>query len=310
MLRTQKKGLGDSIWASRGRPSNFYNSPSSNSSSTASYTRSTPKSTSIVTPATPPSSTGSRSPMKQLGPANRTTNGATATQSKPPSQQEFKRYIQIVRRMKWKLPFLSHAYHSAIAMPGDPLWAGETNAAEAELMFKLDFYEYYMLLERAIVHLLSVFGVTVSKDKDRRWGGGGGPGAASTHAFHENVIAALEVRDNPLHEALGTGEVLFSLYRAKELRNRWKYAELQAGGNNGAQGQQQRERSGTAPLESYDLDRIFREVFAGFDAGYAVAERKVAGDVGVLDLAGGVEMMEIEEDEFDFMVEAMDWEAV
>ncbi|KAK1998304.1 hypothetical protein LX36DRAFT_656650 [Colletotrichum falcatum] len=322
-----KKGLGDSIWASRGKAQH-----SNNSSSSACRSRTYQATSSVITPAVPrpPSPTKSDRPFRPGAntstPASApgggvTKNGdATASHEGPTAQQEFKRYIQIVRRLKWKLPYLSHGYHHAIARPGDPLYGGETDAEEAELMFKLDFYEYYMLLERALVHLMGVFGITVSRDgrvtttttTTTTPSAGGAFAHQATHTYHQNVIAALEREDNPLHEALGTGEVLFHLSRAKELRNRWKYAE--EGARARMNGEAARERAGTAPLESYDLDKIFRYVFAGFDAGYAVAERRVAEEATVGGGAGGVNGdgggEEMEEDEYDFMVEAMDWEAV
>ncbi|KAK1978342.1 hypothetical protein LZ30DRAFT_599321 [Colletotrichum cereale] len=323
-MMKSKKGLGDSIWASRGK------AQYSNNSSSSAYRPRTYQATasSVITPAAPrpPSPTkndGSFRPgvntnapnPAPVGGIKKNGDTAAAAAATPhdglTAQQEFKRYIQIVRRLKWKLPYLSHGYHHAIARPGDPLYGGETDAEEAELMFKLDFYEYYMLLERALVHLMGVFGITVSRDG---WVTTSAPAPArqATHTYHQNVIAALEREDNPLHEALGTGEVLFHLSRAKELRNRWKYAE--EGARARANGEAGRERAGTAPLESYDLDRIFRYVFAGFDAGYAVAERWVAEETaaggGAGAGVGAVGGEEMEEDEYDFMVEAMDWEAV
>ncbi|GKT66833.1 fungal specific transcription factor [Colletotrichum tofieldiae] len=316
-MMKSKRGLGDSIWASRGKAQHA-NSPAPSAYRPRTYQ----PTSSVITPATPrpPSPAKTDSALRPAAntdtpastPAGAITNNgsAAAPRSGPSAQQEFKRYIQIVRRLKWKLPYLSHGYHHAIARPGDPLYGGETDAEEAELMFKLDFYEYYMLLERALVHLMGVFGITVSRDgwvasAPRRANGA----QQATHTYHQNVIAALEREDNPLHEALGTGEVLFHLSRAKELRNRWKYAE--EGARARANGEVGRERAGTAPLESYDLDKIFRYVFAGFDAGYAVAERRVAEEAaagGGRGAGGGGE--EMEEDEYDFMVEAMDWEAV
>ncbi|KAK2025548.1 hypothetical protein LX32DRAFT_642641 [Colletotrichum zoysiae] len=315
-----KKGLGDSIWASRGKAQQ-----STNPSSSAYRPRTYQAASSVITPATPRSLSPSKSDSPFRPGANTSTPAASAPAGGPhnglTAQQEFKRYIQIVRRLKWKLPYLSHGYHHAIARPGDPLYGGETDAEEAELMFKLDFYEYYMLLERALVHLMGVFGITVSRDgwvttttTTTTRQADSGFARQATHTYHQNVIAALEREDNPLHEALGTGEVLFHLSRAKELRNRWKYAE--EGARARANGEAGRERAGTAPLESYDLDKIFRYVFAGFDAGYAVAERRVAEETAVGGGAGGGGRggggggEEMEEDEYDFMVEAMDWEAV
>lgn len=90
-------------------------------------------------------------------------------------------------------------------------------------MFKLDFFEYYMLLERALVHLLGVFGIKVTGG----FGGGsdGGPkssfngnqdGKQALHRFHANVLESLDDPANPLHQALGQDDVRSSLGRAKE----------------------------------------------------------------------------------------------
>ncbi|CCF32024.1 hypothetical protein CH063_04484 [Colletotrichum higginsianum] len=325
-MMKSKRGLGDSIWASRGKAQH-----AGGSSSVSAYRPRTyqPPSSSVITPAAPqpPSTTknsgdfrpATNASMKTPANSSVTNSSGTAIAPRegPSAQQEFKRYIQIVRRLKWKLPYLSHGYHHAIARPGDPLYVGETDAEEAELMFKLDFYEYYMLLERALVHLMGVFGITVSRDGwvTAPWQANGATHTTqATHTYHQNVLAALEREDNPLHEALGSGEVLFQLSRAKELRNRWKYAE--EGARARAAGRESgNERAGTAPLESYDLDRIFRHIFAGFDAGYAVAERRVAEEAATIAAAGNSGAApaggeQIVEDEYDFMVEAMDWEAV
>ncbi|TKW48339.1 hypothetical protein CTA1_4409 [Colletotrichum tanaceti] len=325
-MTKSRRGLGDSIWASRGKAQHANGSLSVSSYRPRTYQ---PPSSSVITPAAPqpPSQTmhsGGFRPAtngSMRTPANSSVTNSSGTsiapREGPSAQQEFKRYIQIVRRLKWKLPYLSRGYDHAIARPGDLLYVGETDAEEAELMFKLDFYEYYMLLERALVHLMGVFGITVSRDGwvAAPWRANGATQTThATHAYHQNVLAALEREDNPLHEALGSGEVLFQLSRAKELRNRWKYAEegdraRAAGGDLG------KERAGTAPLESYDLERIFSYIFAGFDAGYAVAERRVAEEAANTAAAGNswaapVGGEQIIEDEYDFMVEAMDWEAV
>lgn len=136
-------------------------------------------------------------------------------------------------------------------------------------MFKLDFFEYYMLIERALVHLLGVFGVEVSPSRGRSTRGEEEEEPAATfdkkenklnitngntplsekglgasvwrddgrrsrqHRYHANVLAALGREDSPLRATLGTGEVRLQLGRAKDLRNRWKTAvdddEEQAG---------------------------------------------------------------------------------
>jgi len=205
-------------------------------------------------------------------------------------------------------------------------------------MFKLDFFEYYMLIERALVHLLGVFGISISRgiptttatlDYHNSMNANGlglsnGNGRIpspdkpyrdrSDHRYHANVLEALDSLDNPLHAALGTGEVRRQLSRAKDLRNRWKTAGEE-------EKDEQRGRAKlTAPLETYDLERILMAIFAGFDAAYLVAEQAVrmeaaqSGSAGVgwdVDMAGhAVGERGSEEEQWEFMVDAMDWEAV
>lgn len=212
------------------------------------------------------------------------------------------RYSKIVRRMKWKLPFLDMAYQQATSGPD----GYGSLSAEAELMFKLDFFEYYMLCERALVHLQGVFGITISG------GAIGGakdptidkPGKTPTHRFHANVLDALDREENPLHGILGTGDVRRQLARAKDLRNRWKNAD---NGETEAAGNRHRKAS-LAPLATYDLAAIFASIHEGLDRAFIFTRKFVAVETGTsaMDMDSGTR----EEEEWGFMVEAMDWEAV
>jgi hypothetical protein len=261
---------------------------------------------------------------------------------------ELSRYAKIVRRLKWKLPFLAQAYNQAIDRVGrDP-----AAVAEAELMFKLDFFEYYMLVERALVHLLGVFGINVPRGPNSRvndlernnctnhpsyqkeekaWNtkvrgdtaaGRGGLSASlwkskysgtrrqpAEHRYHANVLETLDDRQNPLHAVLGTGEVRRQLGRAKDLRNRWKTA---------GDDDDHHQSTVAAPLDTYDLQKILDAIFEGFDAAFLVAEQfvrgEVAGDVEMdvvgADPVGAIDWAATEEEQWEFMVDAMDWEAV
>ncbi len=223
--------------------------------------------------------------------------------------------------------------------------------AEAELMFKLDFFEYYMLIERAVVHLLGVFGVEVPhgrgheqyQDQQRQNGEVGGRGgdkkglaksvwrqrSEGRHRYHANVLAALDRAESPLHGTLGSGEVRVQLGRAKELRNRWKRAGEEDGDGDGdgqdgdarragrSPEREWRARKMGAPLDSYRLEYMLEVVFRGFDEAFQVAEAYVRGGLDwaeecdtdmleVMDWAGAGD----DEDQWEFMVEAMDWQAV
>ncbi|KAK3370086.1 hypothetical protein B0H63DRAFT_307070 [Podospora didyma] len=266
---------------------------------------------------------------------------------------ELGRFIKIVRRLRWKMPFMEHGYSLAT----DP---NNADRLEAELMFKMDFFEYYMLLERALVHLLGVFGITVSRGsvgagssfasrpsankglsssvwRDGRPDNGGGGGAYASgnnnsnsiggpppagaggspwgHSYHANVLEALDSPMNPLHEVFGKGETRYQLQRAKDLRNRWKTA---ADDNN----QQGRDRTSPAPLETYHLPPMFAAIIQGFEDAFSIAESFVCmdgmdDDDNTMDLgtnntegSSTIDWMTRDEEQWEFMVDAMDWEAV
>ncbi|KAF9890245.1 hypothetical protein FE257_006157 [Aspergillus nanangensis] len=249
-------------------------------------------------------------------PPTPTTPGAE--KKNPPRQgllspaEELARLKKIVARLKWKLPFLGEGYRVATLRTAPP-----DDVRHAQIMFKLDFHEYYALLERALVHLLGVFGMTVpntSSTAKKGYGMGNGNGAGGySHRYHANVIEALERRSCPLREVFGAGDRLRNLRRAKELRNRWKTADLSLDDNE--PGQQQDEWSGVAKnedrvsvLESYDIENILSEIFDALGDGYRLAEAHLLAsqsqDEAEQDRVDDAEV------DWDFIVDAMDWEAV
>lgn len=292
-----EKGLSNSMWAPgrpyRNRTSTRINTHTENyppSSRTNAYTEN-------YAPRPPPAPIGVVTPATTALPCH--VDFQSALNRIPTPWAELARHNKIVRRLNWKLPFLGHGYNAATDRT-----ATEQKRGEAELMFKLDFFEYYMLIERALVHLLGVFGVKITGafgqlDK-------AGNAAGREHRFHANVLDALSDYRNPLHEALGKDDVRLALARAKELRNRWKNADepdaIFA------------ERSGlrtSRPLEEYDLDHVLQTISVGFVHGLRIAEQYVA-EVRALAAERGVSHnVDMDQpDEWEFMTEAMDWEAV
>ncbi|KAJ4351009.1 hypothetical protein N0V85_009658 [Neurospora sp. IMI 360204] len=220
---------------------------------------------SVVAPSPPPPITTTSIPIRTTT-SNTSPIAKSPVRVSPSAKHELIRYTKIVRRLKWKLPFLASGY--ALALKGrDPkhgdavISGGVLN--EGEIMFKLDFFEYYMLIERALVHLLGVFGIT----------------------------------------------------RAKDLRNRWKTADSEA---------EEKERVKlTAPLESYDVEKMLKTIFQGFDAAFLISEWHVRDKEGGLekraqsslswaddDDATMMDWEAQEADQWEFMVDARDWEAV
>ena len=165
---------------------------------------------------------------------------------------------------------LESSYARALS-PSD--WA--FTPADAERNFKVDFYEFYVWIEQALVFLLLVFGVAVPHRPVN---------SRANHAFHHDVLKTLDDEVNPLHAALGTGDVNHALWKAKELRNRWKDA---------AEGRE------TPPLKMYDLRWIVTQILGGLEVAYVLARSEVEKEGSGAD----------EEEGWDWMVESMDWEA-
>ncbi|QYT06197.1 hypothetical protein H0G86_013059 [Trichoderma simmonsii] len=198
--------------------------------------------------------------------------------------QAFHRFEQACQRLRWKYIDLESSYQRALS-PQDYGFSTQ----DAEVNFKVDFHEFYVRIEQALVFVLLVFGITVPR-------GSGGPRSQAAHTYHHNVLKTLEEEDNPLFEALGKGDVNHALWKAKELRNRWKDA---------AEGRE------TPPLKMYDLTWIVRQVLGGLEVSYGIA----AGRIEQLRMEGdglaenGSASGDAENgDSWEWMVE-MDWEA-
>ncbi|KAF7169703.1 hypothetical protein CNMCM5623_002367 [Aspergillus felis] len=208
---------------------------------------------------------------------------------------ELSRFMKIVARLKWKLPFLAEGYRLATLCTDSP-----EAVAHAEVMFKIDFHEYYALLERALVHLLGVFGIAVSAAGKAS----GSNSVWSTHRYHANVLETLEDENCPLRSVFRKGNIFEQLKKAKELRNRWKTADL-------PEQEKEREsmwsprREATMPLQNYDFDRMLADIFDGLEDGCRLAQEHVANVDNHTQAP-----TDTSNADWDFIVDAMDWEAV
>jgi hypothetical protein len=180
--------------------------------------------------------------------SNESRTRQVQTAALPPSQrhavtrqEEYERFSKLLFRLEWKANHLLISQQQVL-VHHDPQvatgWLFTATVTEAETMFKVDFFEFYILLERAIIHLLAVFAIVVSAshtfetDEDDASAGNGnqifGDGRVfnrATHSYHENVLKALDQPTNPFHKILGSGQVREYLSIAKDFRNRWKGAE-------------------------------------------------------------------------------------
>lgn len=91
------------------------------------------------------------------------------------------------------------------------------------------------------------------------------------------------------------------------MRNRWKNADDENAALAGGGGRAAR------PLEEYELGTILEMILAGFDHGFRTADQYVA-EVRALAIQRGVngsaDSAAGQTDEWEFMTDAMDWEAV
>lgn len=149
-------------------------------------------------------------------------------------QVEFSKAEQLVQRLHWKAASLRCSYARAFGSTKevhDEL--GMNSTADAKFvrkMFQIDFFEFYVLLERCIISALTLLDVQISKfarneETTRPLIFGTSPSVNnffSNHRFHANLLVALNHPDCPLYELLGTGETRRYLSLAKDFRNRWK----------------------------------------------------------------------------------------
>ncbi|KAJ4329124.1 hypothetical protein N0V84_000484 [Fusarium piperis] len=209
---------------------------------------------------------------------------ASATRLTP--AQAFLRFEQTCQRLRWKFLDLQTSYQRAMS----PEEFGFTRG-DAEQNFKVDFHEFYVWIEQAVVLLLLIFGITVSKTPRPEDEISRGNYVPAGHAYHHNVLKALEDESCPVYSALGKGEVNQALWKAKELRNRWKDAS---------------EGKETPPLKMYDLTWIVTEVLQGLQVAYNITSSHVEQE-----LAQQHETLNettVADGEWDWMVEPMDWE--
>ena len=251
----------------------------------------------------------------------------------------YQKFLKSQRRLKWKSATLLFCHHRALHRQTDnfignlnfPIFSDTGRAHAAETMFKIDFFEYYQLLERVLISLLECFGIVISADHTNAHvplppsqadlnGSMHSAGRISgntligdsiafhgyAHRFHANVLAALDRPTNPLHPILGQGTVRQYLGIAKEFRNRWKEVELEivapedefAGLH----------KSYHEVLTDLKLDEMLAALLSALEQSKLTAAEHLASTHGVVE----VEMINADDEHADHeptMVEdAMDWD--
>jgi hypothetical protein len=177
-------------------------------------------------------------------------------------------------------------------------------------MFKVDFFEFYAVLERYVVVCLGVVGTHVSDaprvnvnalryvtNPDRM------PRHDATHSFHANILEALDDPKCPLHDSLGSQDVRIQLGHAKDYRNAWKDADAS---------KETREET-RRKLPDFDLHHMLYHILHGCGSAHDVVRRQASPSVNALtsrdfeaQLRGGQGMGHVHDAPLEYMEDAME----
>lgn len=218
-------------------------------------------------------------------------------------QQDKGKATRLLSRLKWKAETLLASYIRALeiyqaeidangyidrrgeerypfvlgmGVVSDPTLKGRWKQAyfkkkHAESMFKVDFFEFYTLLERYLTLCLSIFDVNVSGMAPKsnvnalRFITNSDYAARrpeANHQFHANLLEALDDPNNPLHKAFGNQDIRIQLGLAKDYRNHWKDADEKLTADQDLK-QSETERRKAAKLGELDLQLMLHALLAG-----------------------------------------------
>ncbi|KAF1979554.1 hypothetical protein BU23DRAFT_446754 [Bimuria novae-zelandiae CBS 107.79] len=261
----------------------------------------------------------------------------TLVQSKAEKlKQDKAKATKLMNRLQWKAESLAMSYLRATEILRAEIdqngnidsrielryaFMRTTNSKLAEAMFKVDFFEFYTLLERFISTVLEIMGVFVSGNAPRTNVNAlkyiTNPDLHHTrpralHAFHANLLEALDDPNCPLHASLGNQEVRIHLGLAKDYRNAWKDADEKATKtSNYGKGESRK----NVRLEELDLDNMLRYLLAGCERAHSVVQERpdanpdnfTSRDFEQLAQQQTTDMsVEMEDAPFEFMDDAMD----
>ncbi|ORY07300.1 hypothetical protein BCR34DRAFT_518478 [Clohesyomyces aquaticus] len=275
--------------------------------------------------------------------ADRTPHEGAVFTSEQRIAQEKEKVTRLLFRLRWKAESLMASYNRALdilrptvgdfAVPqrrysfivGPGVSSGTGTPHEqareagmqkrrAESMFKLDFFEFYALLERYITQCLAILGVYVTASALGANNGlrlltnpaavrpsarPNGPNHVHySHRFHENLLETLDQQENPLHQALGTQDVRIQLGLAKEYRNKWKAADEKLTLSKWTP------ENDTIELKDLNLEKMLMTIFQGLEDARSIAQQSHGHNNVLFDQDG----MEIDEDSipYEYMYDAME----
>ncbi|KAF2789532.1 hypothetical protein K505DRAFT_410297 [Melanomma pulvis-pyrius CBS 109.77] len=187
---------------------------------------------------------------------------------------------------------------------------------QAESMFKVDFFEFYTLLERYIELCLSIFGVSVSGNAPQTNFNAlryiTNPDLQKTrpeasHAFHANLLEALDSEKCPLHASFGNQDVRIQLGLAKDYRNRWKDADEKVSTNKW--GSEDHDSKRNTKLEDLELNRMIMTLLVGCEHAHGVVHDRADTTSGFKSRdfePRDYEIMDTDDTPMEYMDDAMD----
>ncbi|KAH6415973.1 hypothetical protein HBI14_111540 [Parastagonospora nodorum] len=194
-------------------------------------------------------------------------------------RQEKDNSTRLFGRLRWKAEMLMVSYYKALEIVRAASSSTDPISKQAETMFKVDFFEFYTLLERYITTCLSIVGVKVS---------GAAPQTninalryitnpdlhrsrpLASHAFHANLLDALDDENCPLHASFGVHDVRVELGLAKDFRNAWKDAD---GRIIASKWDDDASRKKNITLQDSQLETMLRALLAGCDHAHGVVQQ-------------------------------------
>jgi len=189
---------------------------------------------------------------------------------------------------------------------------------QAEAMFKVDFFEFYTLLERFITISLDIMGIHVSGNTSHI---NFNPLAYITnpdlhrtkpvpwHAFHANLLEALDDEACPLHASLGNQEVRVQLGLAKDYRNAWKDADETVSKTSSYSGATNSAKN--VRLVDLDLNKMLNLLLTGCEHAHGVVQARPDADLTKVksqdfETLESYNVMDMADIPYEFMDDAMD----
>lgn len=224
------------------------------------------------------------------------------------------------RRKEVRYPFVLVMDSVSRLPPPQRMLESNFRKKQAESMFKVDFFEFYALLERYITLCLSMFGVSISADGPRSNVNAlrfitntdfAKSRAESSHQFHANLLEALDEPSNPLHATLGHQDVRIQLGLAKDYRNRWKDADTKLTHSQWASEDEERHQIRLADL---DLGNMLHTILVGCERALNVVHDQPETSSGANRTAPasapsgyhGFDSMDMDDAPLEYMEDAME----